>query len=185
MLNASNLNLSGIQSTLSGDISGQMFALFVIIVAVCEAAVGLAIVIQVYHYYHTSVPGEVDELSDKNFGRNINISQFVLYHMSGTYADLPLVSFIVAFAISEKYSWLVSFSAPFLLLINTLAAFVVFFWTWNNPPFTTEWTWILLRRTFFYRRRLNQQHFSIDVGSGYVGFLPCKFLFDRIYGRRP
>ena len=55
---------------------------------------------------------------------------------------LPLVSFIVAFAISEKYSWIVSFSAPFLLLINTLAAFVVFFWTWNNPPFTTEWTWI-------------------------------------------
>jgi NADH:ubiquinone oxidoreductase subunit K len=38
--------------------------LFVIIVAVCEAAVGLAIVIQVYQYYHTSVPGEVDELSD-------------------------------------------------------------------------------------------------------------------------
>jgi NADH-quinone oxidoreductase subunit L len=55
---------------------------------------------------------------------------------------LPLVSFIVAFAISEKYSWIVSFSAPFLLLINTLAAFVVFFWTWNNPPFTAEWTWI-------------------------------------------
>jgi NADH-quinone oxidoreductase subunit L len=55
---------------------------------------------------------------------------------------LPLVSFIVSFAISEKYSWLVSFSAPFLLLINTLAALVVFYWTWNNVPFTAEWTWI-------------------------------------------
>ena len=40
-----------------------MFALFVIIVAVCEAAVGLAIVIQVYRYYQTSVPDEVSELN--------------------------------------------------------------------------------------------------------------------------
>ena len=64
MLNASNLNLVAFNQLYPGSINGQMFALFVIIVAVSEAAVGLAIVIQVYSRYHTSVPGEVDELSD-------------------------------------------------------------------------------------------------------------------------
>jgi NADH-quinone oxidoreductase subunit K len=64
MLNASNLNLVSFNQLYPESISGQMFALFVIIVAVCEAAVGLAIVIQVYHRYHTSAPGEVDELRD-------------------------------------------------------------------------------------------------------------------------
>jgi len=57
---------------------------------------------------------------------------------------LPLISFIVAFVISEKYSWLVSISAPLLLLANTIAAFVVLFSTWNNPPFAAEWTWFTL-----------------------------------------
>ena len=64
MLNASNLNLVAFNQLHPETISGQMFALFVIIVAVCEAAVGLAIVIQVYNHYHTSVPGEVNELND-------------------------------------------------------------------------------------------------------------------------
>jgi len=41
---------------------GQIFALFVIIVAVCEAAVGLAIVLQVYRYYQSSVPDEIADL---------------------------------------------------------------------------------------------------------------------------
>ena len=41
-----------------------MFGLFVIVIAVCEAAVGLAIIIQVYRYYQTSVPGDVNELSE-------------------------------------------------------------------------------------------------------------------------
>jgi NADH:ubiquinone oxidoreductase subunit K len=62
MLNASNLNLVGFNQLYPGSVNGHMFALFVIIVAVCEAAVGLAIVIQVYRYYHTSVPDEVSEL---------------------------------------------------------------------------------------------------------------------------
>jgi len=64
MLNASNLNLVAFNQLHTGSNSGHMFALFVIIVAVCEAAVGLAIVIQVYQYYQTSVPDEVSELND-------------------------------------------------------------------------------------------------------------------------
>jgi NADH-quinone oxidoreductase subunit K len=41
-----------------------MFVLFVIIVAVCEAAVGLAIVLQVYQYFQTSVPDSVSEIKE-------------------------------------------------------------------------------------------------------------------------
>lgn len=64
MLNASNLNLVAFNQLHAGSINGHMFALFVIIVAVSEAAVGLAIVIQVYQNYQTSVPDEVSELND-------------------------------------------------------------------------------------------------------------------------
>jgi NADH:ubiquinone oxidoreductase subunit K len=41
-----------------------MFALFVIVVAVCEAAVGLAIILRVYKYYQTAVPDQISELKD-------------------------------------------------------------------------------------------------------------------------
>jgi NADH-quinone oxidoreductase subunit K len=63
MLNASILNLVAFNQLHPGSVNGHMFALFVIIVAVCEAAVGLAIVIQVYRYYQTSVPDEANELN--------------------------------------------------------------------------------------------------------------------------
>ena len=64
MLNASNLNLIAFNQLRPGSIDGQTFALFVIVVAVCEAAVGLAIVLRVYKSYQTSVPDEVSELKD-------------------------------------------------------------------------------------------------------------------------
>lgn len=49
MLNAVNINLVAITKFLTpGDISGQIFALFVIVVAACEVALGLAIVIAIY-----------------------------------------------------------------------------------------------------------------------------------------
>ncbi|MFD0999840.1 NADH-quinone oxidoreductase subunit NuoK [Ohtaekwangia kribbensis] len=64
MLNASNLNLVAFNQLHPAHLSGQMFALFVIIVAVCEAAVGLAIVLRVYQHYQTSVPDEVTDLKD-------------------------------------------------------------------------------------------------------------------------
>jgi NADH:ubiquinone oxidoreductase subunit K len=62
MLNASNLNLVAFNRLYPTNLDGQMFSVFVIIVAVCEAAVGLAIVLRAYHYYQTSVPEEVNEL---------------------------------------------------------------------------------------------------------------------------
>jgi NADH:ubiquinone oxidoreductase subunit K len=64
LLNAANLNLVAFNQLHPGLLTGQMFALFVIVVAVSEAAIGLAIVLRVYKYYQTSVPGEVNELKD-------------------------------------------------------------------------------------------------------------------------
>ena len=64
MLNAANLNLIAFNQSQPGLFSGQMFALFVIVVAVCEAAVGLAIVLRVYKYYQSSVPDEIAELKE-------------------------------------------------------------------------------------------------------------------------
>jgi NADH-quinone oxidoreductase subunit K len=64
MLNASVLNLVAFNQHYTENIDGQMFGLFVIVIAVCEAAVGLAIIIQVYRYYQTSVPEDVNELSE-------------------------------------------------------------------------------------------------------------------------
>lgn len=64
MLNAANLNLIAFNRLHAGRLDGQMFSLFVIIIAVCEAAVGLAIVLRVYRYYQTSIPDQISELKD-------------------------------------------------------------------------------------------------------------------------
>lgn len=64
MLNASNLNLVAFNGLYPARFDGQLFALFVIVVAVCEAAVGLAIVLRVYHYYQTSLPDHINILKD-------------------------------------------------------------------------------------------------------------------------
>jgi NADH:ubiquinone oxidoreductase subunit K len=62
MLNASNINLVAFNRLFPANINGQMFALFVIIVAVSETAVGLAIILHVYRLHQTSVPDEINEL---------------------------------------------------------------------------------------------------------------------------
>lgn len=62
MLNAANINLIAFNQKTPQALDGQVFSLFVMIVAVCEAAIGLAIILQVYRHYKTSVPDEVTEL---------------------------------------------------------------------------------------------------------------------------
>lgn len=62
MLNASNINLIAFNKLYPSGMDGQMFALFVIIVAVCETAIGLALILRVYQYFQTSVPDEINEL---------------------------------------------------------------------------------------------------------------------------
>ncbi|MGI6224674.1 MAG: NADH-quinone oxidoreductase subunit NuoK [Peptococcales bacterium] len=49
MLNAVNINLVAITKFLTpGVLTGQIFAIFVIVVAACEVAIGLAIIIAIY-----------------------------------------------------------------------------------------------------------------------------------------
>jgi NADH:ubiquinone oxidoreductase subunit K len=62
ILNAANLNLVAFGQFQPDILKGQLFALFVIVVAVCEAAVGLAIVLRVYKYYQTSEPDQISDL---------------------------------------------------------------------------------------------------------------------------
>ena len=64
MLNSANLNLMAFSSyRINRD--GQLLMLFILIVAVCEASVGLAIALRVYKYYHTSVPEDIAELKEQ------------------------------------------------------------------------------------------------------------------------
>ena len=64
MLNAANVNLVAFNYQHGQNLDGQLFSLFVIIVAVCETAVGLAIVLRVYQEYQRVVPDQIDELKD-------------------------------------------------------------------------------------------------------------------------
>jgi len=59
MLNAVNVNLVAFSATLK-DLTGQVFALFVIAVAAAEVGIGLAIVILIYRNRETS---NVDEIN--------------------------------------------------------------------------------------------------------------------------
>ncbi len=48
ILNSANLNLVAFSRYSSGNLSGQIFAIFVIVIAAAEAAVALAIVLSMY-----------------------------------------------------------------------------------------------------------------------------------------
>ena len=62
MLNAANINLVAFSRFDAFKLQGQIFSLFVIVVAAAEAAVALAIVLKVYSYYKTSELDKVNEL---------------------------------------------------------------------------------------------------------------------------
>jgi NADH:ubiquinone oxidoreductase subunit K len=59
ILNAVNINLVAF-SAMTGAISGQVFALFVIAVAAAEVGVGLAIVLAIFRNYRTVDLDDVD-----------------------------------------------------------------------------------------------------------------------------
>ncbi len=61
MLNAANLNLIAFSRN-DPSLQGQMFALFVIIVAAAEAVVALAIVLKVYQHFRTIRLDEISEM---------------------------------------------------------------------------------------------------------------------------
>ena len=62
ILNSANVNLVAFSRYGQGDLSGQMFAIFVILVAAAEAAVALAIVLTLYRLRRTPNLDEADIL---------------------------------------------------------------------------------------------------------------------------
>jgi NADH-quinone oxidoreductase subunit K len=63
MLNAVNINLAAFwRYTGAANSTGQVFALFVITVAAAEAAVGLALIIQIYRQRHTVSVEDLDTM---------------------------------------------------------------------------------------------------------------------------
>ena len=61
ILNAANINLVAF-SRYDDQLQGQMFPLFVIVIAASEAAVALAIILNLYNYLKTPDPGKADQL---------------------------------------------------------------------------------------------------------------------------
>jgi NADH-quinone oxidoreductase subunit K len=60
MLNAANLSLVGF-SRMHGNMDGQIFALIVMVVAACEVAVGLGLIVAIFR---RRLPIDVDELRE-------------------------------------------------------------------------------------------------------------------------
>jgi NADH:ubiquinone oxidoreductase subunit K len=64
MLNAVNLNLIAFSQFDPNRLQGQMFALFVMVVAAAEITVALAIILKIYDYFKNIDLEEVSELKN-------------------------------------------------------------------------------------------------------------------------
>jgi NADH-quinone oxidoreductase subunit K len=64
ILNASNINFIAFSRFGNFGLQGQLFALFVIVLAAAEAAIALAIVLNVYKTFVNVNVDEIDELRD-------------------------------------------------------------------------------------------------------------------------
>jgi NADH-quinone oxidoreductase subunit K len=64
VLNSANINFIAFSRYGGLNIDGQMAAIFVIILAACEAAVALAIVLNIFQQFNTVNVDEVDTLKD-------------------------------------------------------------------------------------------------------------------------
>jgi len=62
ILNAANINLVAFSRHDASLLQGQIFALFVIVVAAAEAAVAMAIVLKVYNFYKTANVDDIREM---------------------------------------------------------------------------------------------------------------------------
>ena len=62
ILNSANINYVAFAHFSSGQIDGQIYAIFVIMLAAAEAAVGLAIVLAIYQIFHTIDVGAAQTL---------------------------------------------------------------------------------------------------------------------------
>jgi len=64
ILNAANINFVAFARYGGNSLDGQMFTIFVIILAAAEAAVALAIVLNVFRLFESVKPGGIDRLRD-------------------------------------------------------------------------------------------------------------------------
>jgi NADH-quinone oxidoreductase subunit K len=64
VLNATNINLIAFSRYTGLNLDGQVAAIFVIILAACEAAVALGIVLNIYHRFQTVNVDEVSSLKE-------------------------------------------------------------------------------------------------------------------------
>ena len=64
VLNAANINFLAFTKYGGMTLAGQAVAIFVIILAACEAAVALAIVLNIYKVFNTVNVDEIDSLRD-------------------------------------------------------------------------------------------------------------------------
>lgn len=64
ILNAANINFVAFSRFSTGTFDGQVIAVFVIILAAAEAAIALAIVLNIYKMFHTVNVDEINQLRD-------------------------------------------------------------------------------------------------------------------------
>ena len=62
ILNSAALNFVAFSKYVSGDLTGQLVAIFIIVVAAAEAAVALAIVLAIFRNFRTVHVDQVDRL---------------------------------------------------------------------------------------------------------------------------
>ncbi|MFZ1977197.1 MAG: NADH-quinone oxidoreductase subunit NuoK [Bacteroidota bacterium] len=64
ILNAANINFVAFSRYIAGSLEGHAVAIFVIILAASEAAIALAIVLNIYQNFNTVNVDEISELKD-------------------------------------------------------------------------------------------------------------------------
>jgi len=64
ILNAANVNFVAFSRFSTGTLDGQVIAVFVIILAAAEAAIALAIVLNIFQNFHTVNVDELNQLRD-------------------------------------------------------------------------------------------------------------------------
>ncbi len=64
ILNAAALNFVAFEHFISGGISGQVFTVFIITLAASEAAIALAIVLQVFRTHRTIMADQIAEMKE-------------------------------------------------------------------------------------------------------------------------
>lgn len=62
ILNAASLNFVAFEHFVAGGVTGQVFSVFIIALAACEAAIALAIILQVYRNHRTIIADEVQDM---------------------------------------------------------------------------------------------------------------------------